>query len=102
MTKEDKKELSITLTTYIALKKNQGECTGFIEGFEAAIKYKNQGQTLPIDFVSETLTLDNLTVHPIDKEGDFEIELDCDSYRYIDSEQARVLIKHLQDNLNAR
>jgi hypothetical protein len=65
-------------------------------------KSLNQGQTLPIDFFSETLTLDNLTVHPIDKDGDFEIELDYDSYRYIDSEQARVLIKHLQDNLNAR
>jgi len=49
MTKEDKKELEITLTTYIALKRNQAECTGFIDGFEAAIKYIRKGQTLPID-----------------------------------------------------
>jgi hypothetical protein len=39
MNTTDKKELEVALTTYIALKKNQAECTGFIEGFETAIKY---------------------------------------------------------------
>tara|TARA_R110002074_G_scaffold18159_6_gene59092 strand:+ start:343 stop:756 length:414 start_codon:yes stop_codon:yes gene_type:complete len=39
MNTTDKKELEIALTTYIALNKNQAECTGFIEGFETAIKY---------------------------------------------------------------
>jgi len=52
MITEDKKQLEIALTTYIALKKNQAECTGFIDGFEVAIKYLRQRQTLPIDSVS--------------------------------------------------
>ena len=52
--------------------------------------------------VSEPLIIENLTVHPIDKDGDFEIELDWDNYRYINRDQAKVLIKYIQDNLNAR
>tara|TARA_R110000851_G_scaffold78000_1_gene172043 strand:+ start:214 stop:471 length:258 start_codon:yes stop_codon:yes gene_type:complete len=49
---EDKKELEILLTTYIALKKNQAQCAAFIDGFEAAIEYRRKGQSLPIDSVS--------------------------------------------------
>ena len=61
-----------------------------------------RNKALLIGGVSEPLIIDNLTIHPIDKDGDFEIELDSDNYRYINSEQAKVLIKYLQDNLNAR
>jgi len=70
-----------------------------IEEIQKALK---QGQLLPIDSVSEPLIIDNLTIHPIDEDGEFEIELDSDNYRYINSEQAKVLIKYLQDSLNAR
>ena len=54
---EDKKELEILLTTYIALKKNQAQCTGFIDGFEAAIEYLRKGQSLPIDGVISRLPI---------------------------------------------
>ncbi len=64
--------------------------------------YSEKDKALHIGSVSEPLIIDNLTIHPIDEEGDFEIELDSDNYRYINSEQAKVLIKYLQDNLNAR
>jgi len=53
MITEDKKELEIALTTYISLKRNQAECTGFIDGFEVAIKYLRQRQILPIDSVTQ-------------------------------------------------
>ena len=33
---EKNKELEIALTTYIALKHSQEECTGFIDGFKEA------------------------------------------------------------------
>ena len=64
--------------------------------------YSDKEKALHIGGVSEPLIIDNLTIHPIDKDGDFEIELDSDNYRYINSEQAKALIKYLQDNLNAR
>lgn len=38
MTEEQqKKELEIALTSYIALKHNQDECSGFIDGFKEAL-----------------------------------------------------------------
>jgi len=33
-----RKELEIALTSYIALKHNQDECAGFIDGFKAALE----------------------------------------------------------------
>jgi hypothetical protein len=60
MITEDKKELEIALTTYIDLKKNQAECTGFIDGFEVAIKHLRKGQILPIDIVSKCLCCDEV------------------------------------------
>ena len=47
MTEQDKKRLAKALNDYIELKRNQAECTGFIDGFEKAIEYMNQGLLLP-------------------------------------------------------
>jgi hypothetical protein len=52
---EDKKELEILLTTYIALKKDIAQCSAFIDGFEAAIEYLRKGQTLPMAGVNKRL-----------------------------------------------
>ena len=52
MTKEQqKKELEIALTSYIALKHNQDECIGFIDGFKEALSLFAVSGQLPLDFV---------------------------------------------------
>ena len=40
------KELEIALTTYIAMKHNQDECSGFIDGFKKAMKLINKDSVL--------------------------------------------------------
>jgi hypothetical protein len=54
MTEQDKKGLAKALNDYIELKRSQAECTGFIDGFEKAIEYMNQGLLLPKHDVSNS------------------------------------------------
>ncbi len=57
MTEQNKKGLEKALNDYIELKRNQAECTGFIDGFEKAIEYMNQGLLLPKHDVSKRFEL---------------------------------------------
>ena len=63
---------------------------------------KTKGTTkCNIDSVSKPLIIERLTISTIDRDGDFEIELD-DAYTFINKQQANDLIKHLQYFLNVR
>ncbi len=54
MTEEQqKKELEIALTSYIALKHTQEECIGFIDGFKEALSLFAVRQSLPSDVYTE-------------------------------------------------
>ena len=51
--------------------------------------------------VSEPLQVNQLTINPMDKDGDFEIEM-WDEYTYLSNEEAKSIIEYLTKNINAR
>ncbi len=54
--------------------------------------------------VSTRLSLDNFAINPLDKDNDFEIEIEGDfqgdAYMYLNKEQALKLAKYILDSFN--
>ena len=57
-----------------------------------------------IQNIREPLILGNLTINPIDKDGDFEFEMEghtSDAYKYVTTEEAKIIVDYLTKNINA-
>lgn len=53
---------------------------------------------------SKELKLENLTIYPIDKDGEFEIVIDDynagDIFKYLDKEKAKLLAEYILKSIN--
>ena len=61
----------------------------------------NELEKLGLFDVIEPLIIDPITVHPIDKDGHFEIGM-YEEYTYLTTEEAEKLIDYLTKSINAR
>ena len=65
---------------------------------------EDKDKALHIADVSTRLSLDNFIINPIDKDNDFEIEIEGDfqgdAYTYLNKEQALRLAKYILDSFN--
>jgi hypothetical protein len=63
---------------------------------------ENKQCTIPS--VSTRLSLDNFIINPVDKDNDFEIEIEGDfqgdAYTYLSKEHALKLVKYILDSFN--
>jgi len=66
--------------------------------------YKHENGNEFIADVSTRLSLDNFVINPLDKDNDFEIEIEGDfqgdAYTYLNKEQALKLAKYILDSFN--
>lgn len=65
---------------------------------------KTETEQCNIPSVSTRLSLDNFAINPVDKDNDFEIEIEGDfqgdAYAYLNKEQALKLAKYILDSFN--
>tara|TARA_R110000787_G_scaffold169819_1_gene282506 strand:+ start:871 stop:1155 length:285 start_codon:yes stop_codon:yes gene_type:complete len=61
--------------------------------------YSDKDKELHIDDVSKPLEVDCMTINPIDKDGDFEVEM-LDEHTYLSKTQSQQLIDYLTKSIN--